>query len=372
MANDIPGNGTIMGRVDVPVPAVNTWIAPPEVRLNVKEALTRRATIVDVARECGVTAATVSRVLNHKRPSSASEETRARVFEVAKRLGYMPDLAARNLNRSSTKIIGLFASPYTNMAEGINEPLLEGMADFLHNGGYEIFIELGPVTRQRGALPFWRFDGAILLQAPKPETVRELDNRKVPYVCVNEQVGHPVAAVLADDTTGMRRLVEHLAMLGHRKIAYANALSFYHPHYSVAERHDTLVQVSQKHSIELTHGHDRPFTTPLEFLRQAVVDNGATAVIAYDHSIALSLTGAAHTLHLRVPTDFSLACFNDVFPVAVIGPPLTVVAVSGREMGRVGAGMLLHVLQGGTPQSRVVRIAEDLIVRASTTPPPAI
>ena len=65
----------------------------------------------------------------------------------------MPDLAARNLNRRSTHIIGLFASPQTHIAEGINESLLEGIAEVLHAGGYDVFFELSsrttPSTRCR-------------------------------------------------------------------------------------------------------------------------------------------------------------------------------------------------------------------------------
>ena len=84
-----------------------------------------RPTITDVAKLCGVTPATVSRVLNGKKKFSASEAVREKIFNTARKLGYVPDLAARNLNRRNTRIIGLFASPRTHVAEGINESLLD-------------------------------------------------------------------------------------------------------------------------------------------------------------------------------------------------------------------------------------------------------
>ena len=102
-------------------------------------------------------------------------------------------------------MIGLFASPQTHVAEGINESLLEGIAETLHSGGYDVFFGLSPVRSTKNVLPFWRFDGAVLMQAPKPETVAEMDLRRVPYVCVNERVGKPAAFVLADDAMGMTR-----------------------------------------------------------------------------------------------------------------------------------------------------------------------
>ena len=78
-----------------------------------------RPTITDVAKMCGVTPATVSRVLNGKKKFSTSAAVRQRIIDTARKLGYVPDLAARNLNRRETRIIGLFASPQTHVAEGI-------------------------------------------------------------------------------------------------------------------------------------------------------------------------------------------------------------------------------------------------------------
>src|SRR4051812_37471126 len=151
----------------------------------------KRPTITDVAKLCGVTPATVSRVLNAKQKFSTSEAVREKILETARKLGYVPDLAARNLNRQQTRIVGVFASPRTHIAEGINESLLDGISAELHPGGYDVFFELSPTDNRRHAVPFWRFDGAILMQAPKIETITELERRHVPYVCVNERVGNP-------------------------------------------------------------------------------------------------------------------------------------------------------------------------------------
>ena len=103
-----------------------------------------------------------------------------------------------------------------------------------------------------------------------------------------------------------------------------------------------------------------------------VTTTGATAVITYDHHIAVVLVGAAYAMGLRIPDDFSLVCFNDVFPVALLPPPLTAVAVSGREMGRIGADLLLNTVlaPAATVRQRTIRVPEDLVVRASTGPVP--
>ena len=338
--------------------------------LDIMRRVRNRPTITDVAKLCGVTPATVSRVLNGKKKFSASEAVREKILDTARKLGYVPDLAARNLNRRDTHIIGLFASPRTHVAEGINESLLEGIAEVLHAGGYDVFFELSSSDGPERALPFWRFDGAILMQAPKSETVVELDRRRVPYVCVNERIGSPAAHVLADDAMGTNRALAHLVQLGHKRFAYANARATYFNHYSVTERYETLLAGVKRRGLELVEGHDLPFSAAVDFLESSVKRHKATAVITYDHHIAVTICGAAQGLGLRIPNDFSLICFNDVFPVSLLPTPLTAVAVSGREMGRIGADLLLNSLVNTRPQApKEIRVPEDLVVRASTAPP---
>ncbi|HWP39682.1 MAG TPA: LacI family DNA-binding transcriptional regulator [Tepidisphaeraceae bacterium] len=330
-----------------------------------------RPTIADVARLCGVTPATVSRVLNRKKHFSTSQAVREKIFDTARKLGYVPDLAARNLNRRSTRIIGIFSAPHTSFTWGINQSLLEGAAGVLHAEGYDVFFEVSSPLKVDHALPFWKFDGAVLFQSPKREIIGELDNRRVPYVCVNERLGSPVANVLADDVMGVKLVVRHLAELGHRRVAYANARSQYHPHYSVVERHETLLEETRNAGGEVVPGHDAPFDDAEQFLRRSVIEGSATAVVTYDHTIAVTVLGAAVRLGLRVPQDFSVVCFNDEFPTSAIAPSLTAVAVWGKEMGRIGAETLLkNLATGQVPPTRVIRVPETLHVRESTGPAP--
>jgi DNA-binding LacI/PurR family transcriptional regulator len=77
--------------------------------------------------------------------------------------------------------------------------------------------------------------------------------------------------------------------------------------------------------------------------------------------------GAAHGMGLRIPQDFSLVCFNDVFPMSIVCPAMTTVDVPGREMGRLAAELLLKDLNSPKPlKPQEVRLPEHLIVRDST------
>ena len=108
-----------------------------------------RPTLADVARLCGVNPSTVSRVLNKKATFSASPAVRQKIQDAAERLGYVPDLAARNLNQRTTRFIGMFASPSTHVSEGIYEPLIEGVLEVLHASDYDVFFDLSVSRRNR-------------------------------------------------------------------------------------------------------------------------------------------------------------------------------------------------------------------------------
>jgi DNA-binding LacI/PurR family transcriptional regulator len=207
------------------------------------------------------------------------------------------------------------------------------------------------------------------MQSPRREIIEELDGRHVPYVCVNDRLGKPAACVLADDVSGMKSILTHLTDLDHETIAYASAPGSYFPHHSKEDRHNTLVEFSAKLNVQLVAGHDEPFNphTPAEFVRSAVMEAGATAIIAYDHHVAFMVMGAAHAMGMRIPQDFSLICFNDVFPMSTICPAVTTIAVPGREMGRKAAEILLEELASPKSSSpREIRLPEHLIVRGST------
>jgi LacI family transcriptional regulator, galactose operon repressor len=329
--------------------------------------------MADIARLCGVTVATVSRVLSNQEFFSTSATVRQKIKETARKLGYMPDLSARNLSLRNSRVIGLFASAYTHIGEGINEALVDGITETLHAAEYDVFYGLSRRRRTKTPVPSWRFDGAVLMQAPAPESVTELDLRRVPYVCVNERVGNPIAYVLADDALGMNLAIDHLTGLGHQRIAYANAPEHYFRHYSNEERLWTLMAAERAQKVRLIPDQGTTFhaTLAARYLRTMIRERGATALITYDHQIAFTIMGAAAEMGLKIPQDFSLVCFNDMFPAAVISPALTCVAVPAREMGRLAAELLLKDLASPELLSgKEVRLPEKLVVRGTTGPPP--
>ncbi len=330
------------------------------------------ATILEIAKRLNISHTTVSRVLNNKSNVFVSDEMRERVLRAAQEMGYLPNLAARSLRDSSTNAIAVFGSPVAGVWGGITPEIVRGLSRALHAKCYGVFFAFNDTEEHdERAISSWRFDGAIVLQSPTAPTLQCLAKAGRPFVCVNEQIdGNP--AVVCDEDGGVRLALDHLWAQGHRRIAYANRDSWHLPHYSVDERHDAYLAYLVERGIAPIAWHDvvSEHQDRTEFLRSAVITHGATAVLAYDHVVAVRVMSAAYKLGLKIPQDFSLICFNDEFPVADVFPALTVVSPMGEIMGQRGGEMLLSMLASPQlPAPSLVRIEERLVVRDSTAPP---
>ena len=98
----------------------------------------------------------------------------------------------------------------------------------------------------------------------------------------------------------------NLVQIGHRKIAYANALATYFTHYSVTERYETILGRKKQHNLELVAGHDTPMSNSMYYLLLTLQVRVATAIITYDHQIAVMLVWRSARLGLRIPDQSQL------------------------------------------------------------------
>jgi LacI family transcriptional regulator len=327
------------------------------------------ATIREIAQKLNISHTTVSRVLSNKKNTFIAEETRQRVLATARAMGYRPNLAARSLRDAKTNLVGVFGSPRMRLDTGLIPEIIQGIRSVLYARHFDLFFAFSPEGDEtRSALPAWRFDGAIVLQAPTPATIHHLIEYDQPFVAVNERI-EETASILCDEESATREALEYLWSLGHRRIAYANASTWHFDHYSVQERHDAYVARMQEWGSEPIDGHAErmPGMDRTDFLRRVVIDQRATAVLVYDHVIAVDVASAAQRLGLEIPRDFSLISFNNEFPVERLAPPLTVVAPESFEMGRLAAEILLHRM--AAPEDAVpaiTRVPAKLILRGST------
>lgn len=331
-------------------------------------------TVREIASHCGVSVATVSRVLNgnYAHGFSVRKEVHNMITQVADELGYRPNLAARNLVQRQTRIIGfLGCNTVYGWPTNIYQNTIEAAIRLLQGRGYNICIAAPNLERDNTELPPWRVDGVIVIQECSPETVEEMERIRLPYVVVNGKGGPQCSCVMPDDIEAMRQAIGYLRGLGHRRIAYAGPTPDHRQHASIQERHETYVSELQSQGQEPIVGHTSVLTSALDFLVSVVTKQNATAIVAYDHVIALKLLHDAHILGIEIPRQVSLMCFNDEYLCSMVMPPLTTVGVQSRQMGKVAAEMLLRQLD--LPRNERVpemfKIQQDLVIRASTAGP---
>jgi LacI family transcriptional regulator len=329
----------------------------------------KRATIMDVARACGLSKTTVSVILNAS-PASARvpQNTRLRVKEAADKLGYRPSWRGKALASRRTHMIGvLYAPPMPLVVRGNYEGILAGIHEILGARGYHLLmVPLGDRPAEwETLLGDQRMDGAIVLSRLLPELADLITRFRLPVALVNADTPLPFPCVVPDDFDGALETTRHLITLGHERIAFA--MSDPPPHFSVTRRQDGYRSAMREAGLER---HTRVIDAPADRMVDAA--RGCTAVVAYTHYLAVKLLNLFWQAGVRVPQDVSVTGFGNAYPVEDTVPPLTTVALPTEEMGRQAGRLILEQVENGepTPPRRVV-LKETLIVRKSTAAPGA-
>lgn len=324
---------------------------------------------VDVAHLAGVTRATVSRVLNNYTDKfSVRPEVRQRVLDAASSLGYRPDMMAHTLRKKKkTGLVGWFGAMYpVTFSANVLDVLTETLS---HHD-----LLLSPIyatdAKKPIELPWWRMDAAVVSGVKNQGEVQGLETANIPYVCVNCIHGPHGSSVQVDDRGGMHLACQHLLELGHRKIAYAvRDPAFMGEHPSVRIRRGAYEEMMCGAGASPIRTEEKWFIENAEeFVREVVVRQKATAVLAYSCHTAILLIRALQQAGLRIPQDVSLVAFNDEYPLPFLYPAVTVVDLNGRTAGLAAAEMVVEHLANPSlgPLHRL--LPEKLIVRESTAP----
>jgi LacI family transcriptional regulator len=330
-------------------------------------------TVKEIAAHCGVSEATVSRVLNsnYKHGFSVRDEVRQRITEVAESLGYRPNLAAKNLVRRQTEMVAILGSDIVLGWPGnIYQTIINACVRTLHIRGYDVCISVPNPEKSDTELPCWKVDGAIVMQECSARTIETMERTHLAYVVINGICGPGSTSIIPDDIDATRRALGYLIDLGHRRIAYAGPTSDHKKHRSIDDRHNTYLSELSERGLEPIEGHDTVFRSAPAFLASAVLKHQATAILAYDHVEALKILHGAHTLDVQIPKQTSLMCFNDEYLCSVVTPALTTIGVPLRQMGRIAAEKLLKRIE--SPQDyhpECIKLPQELTIRASTIPP---
>jgi LacI family transcriptional regulator len=303
---------------------------------------------------------------------------RDRILKVAEELNYRPNMAARNLTVSRTHLIAVLGvSQLESDHIGPQEEAVSAMAKSLDAEGYEICAQFISLRHGPFELPPLRVDGIVAVGPTSLDDLQVLEHNDVPYVSLDGVVGSHGLQIIPDDAQGARTAIQHLTSLGHKRIAYLDHPSITAMHPSVFTRRDAFARSLKEFGLETPPikppqlPSEAPWDSTYEpFLRQAVMEGKATAVLAYSHFGAMSLLRTAHNLGFSVPKDFSLICFNNIPVLKLTTPSITAVDVPSGAMGKAAAEMLLRAINDkDSVGARCRKLEEKLIVRESTSAP---
>lgn len=315
----------------------------------------RRPTIADVARRAGVSPAAVSFAVNGR--PGVGEETRARILETAKELGWHPSASARALTEARARTIGLILARQTEEleADSFFVRFLAGIERKLAPADYALLLQLVPVAGADKTLGAYerlaaggRVDG-FLLADPELDDPRLhlLQAAGLPVVVAGRlEPDSPFPWVETDHDTGMFEAVEHLVSLGHERIGFLGGGENYEHVQRRLSRWREAVR-----SAGLAPGPVVHASGDSNAAATAVLDAEPTAVACTSDTLALALIVAARARGLAVPEDLSVTGFDDSVLAGLSSPALTSVRVDYAEFGAAAAAALLARIDGGEPPS---------------------
>lgn len=343
---------------------------------------TGRITSAHVAKAVGVSRTAVSFAYNA--PERISEETRARILEAADRLGYAPNPMAQMLKRGTTRTLGvLLPQPLPQVMQNpYYSQFLTGLGEVCDREGMTLLLCPPLRNSMLKAIPYAAVDGFVVtgLETDRGE-VEELRRRGVPFVLVDSEPLAGVPRVDTDDEAGAHALVEHLLLLGHRRIA----VILFDPGPDTPDRGyrgPLALRVAGIERALATQGLgldspelqvvDAPCTRQGGYdaaVRLLTGEERPTAIVAVSDIMAVGVLEAARSLSIAVPAQLSVAGFDDQPEAQWTNPSLTTVRQSTETKGRRAGDFLISAIRGQDAHP-TQRISCVLVTRESTGPAP--
>ncbi|AGZ45204.1 LacI family DNA-binding transcriptional regulator [Actinoplanes friuliensis] len=338
----------------------------------------KRPTIADIAREAGVSKGAVSYALNDR--PGVSESTRARILAIADNLGFRANAAARALAGAPAKVVGLaLQRPASTLGvEPFFMELISGLEAELSTRSYALLLQMVPDDNTAAEIDVYRqwwtegrVDGVLLCDVraddPRVPAVEEIG---LPAVIVGPPVaGGGTASLWSDDAVSVTEAVEHLAGLGHRRIARVAGLAGL---AHTAARTQAFAEACERLGVTsfTTSWTDYTGEAGARATRDLLRSSPRPTAIVYDNDImAIAALAVAQEAGFAVPAELSIVAWDDSPVCGLVHPPLTALTRDIVAYGSHAARLLLAVIGGEQVGSRLDEPAH-LVVRGSTAPPP--
>jgi LacI family transcriptional regulator len=329
-----------------------------------------RVTLLDVARRANVSRATASLVI--RKSPLVGTDTRARVEEAMRELGYVYNMGAARMRAERSYTVGVIVPNLTNpffaeLLSGI-EAVIDAadMVVLLANSGDQPERQDRLVRRMREH----GVDGVILCPAADtdPALLAQLSAWELSVVQVLRHVSEDVDYAGADYAGGMRQAVDYLASLGHRRIAFAVHGPIHSAYHERIEAFRAAMETRVLSADLIVRLPDAtalvPSAAPLLF----ETEQRPTAVICFNDVLALGLSAGLHDMGFKVGEHFSLLGFDDVTDAETMRPRLSSVSTAPVTIGENAARLLLDRLAEPSRPARRLVTETRLHVRQSCGP----
>jgi LacI family transcriptional regulator len=334
----------------------------------------RPLTIHDIAREAGVSTATISRVLN-RRPQVAPA-TRERVLRIIRESGFATNRTARALSGGRTGLVGVTlpmirASYFSTLAEGVADALYaHDLRAVLCPTRHEHEVEVGLLE----LLMHGTTEGAVLiLPSESSDELLALRDRGYPFVVLDPKtpLAPGIASVAAANAGAAALATAHLLELGHRRIgAIGGPAGWCATEERLAGYRAALAAAALPADPALVADADFEVRGGRHAARRLLaLPEPPTAILAFNDNMAVGVLQAAREHGFALPHELSVVGFDDAEHAALVSPALTTVRQPLKQMAWMAVELLRRLLEEGEAESLRVELEARLVVRESTAPP---
>ncbi|WP_212696418.1 LacI family DNA-binding transcriptional regulator [Vallitalea pronyensis] len=332
--------------------------------------MNKRVTIKDVAKEAGVSIATISYVLNKK--GRVREETEEKVMAAVKKLNYIPDISARSLVSKSSKLLGVVI-PQTEVDRQLmlNNPFysefLSGVEYYARKHNFQIIVSGTDIDKKYLDMALERnMDGIIVMGMYPDAFYEELKKSNIPIVLVDSYCNdHYFHSVQINDRYGAYLGTKHLIENGHEHIGILTGKI--KAGGVVEERYlgyqDALKEYGLKTTKDLVFEGVVDFNYGIESAKEIIKNKKITALFASADILALGVIKGLKGLGSKVPDDISVMGFDDIYISEIFDPGLTTVKQDIYKKGQKAVEIIVKSITQDNNAKQEIVLPVDIMER---------
>ena len=327
----------------------------------------------DIAAACEVSTATVSKALRDQ--NDISEETRERIKQMADRMGYFPNAAARALKTNESKNLGVLYEE--DAGKGLTHEYFSGVLQGFKMQAEELGYDITFINTHRGKqgmsylehCRYRNFAGVVIVCATysDPE-VLELLNSDFPTVTI-DFVHHNCTAVISNNVQGMRELIEYIMDMGHKRIAYIHGQN-----YSAVtkERVAAFYRVMEEHNLTVNDSYIKeglylePEVAEQRTKELLQLPKPPSCIIYPDDTALIGGLNAIREMELRIPDDISVAGYDGTQYSQMLYPKVTTIQQDTSRIGKEAASRLISIIE--KPKTALMErvIVEGILIKGQS------